>query len=323
MVDSTQSDTMVLSLGILTYLELIALVTGLVIHSFIIAVNVNDWLKGRSMTPVDQVLTFLGISRMCTQCDVTLGVLMHTYYQANLFSDVAMLIMSMIFSFFTYANIWLTSLLSIVYCLKISTLRTRLFLYLRGMIDRRTVYFIVASVFLSIIKSFLPFSRPDTGMIQGGTNTTTIENPSRNDNIIYFLYSHTISASIPLLFNFISSILLFCSLYHHVTKMKISNNLSINLETYYSAMRFVAITFIYNFVFFIGYFADIIYYYLYCEDIVWLYSALGCLPALHSSYLIYRTAKLRSQMSKVLHNVIDFLFQRKDSETRENIKVVA
>ncbi|XP_069830404.1 taste receptor type 2 member 9-like [Dendropsophus ebraccatus] len=309
MADSTDSDTMVLYLGPLIP-ALIALLPGLVIHSFIIVVNVKDWLKGRLVTPVDHIVTFLGISRMCSQCDVTFGVFVHSYLLKNVYSHVALDIMSVIFSFFIYSNIWLTSLLSIVFCLKISTLRTRLFLYLRRRIDQRTAHCIVASGLLSTMNSILPFSRAITGVTTGGTNNTTMENLT-DCSLIYFMYSHTISVSIPLLFCFISSILLFSSLYNHTRKMKLSGNLSINLETYYSAMRFVSLNFIYNIIYFNVHFIDLLYYYVYCVDLVWLYIFLGFLPALHSSYLVYRTVKLRSHMSKVLHNVIGFLFQRK------------
>ncbi|KAM4043897.1 uncharacterized protein ACNLHF_014194 [Anomaloglossus baeobatrachus] len=61
---------------------------------------------------------------------------------------------------------------------------------------------------------------------------------------------------------------------------------------------------------------------IYSLSLIWLQIILGFLPVLHSSYLIYKTAKLRSQMSKVLQNVVDLFCQRKRTETRENIELV-
>ncbi|XP_056419470.1 taste receptor type 2 member 9-like [Hyla sarda] len=316
--DPTEGDTMVLYLDILVP-ALIALIPGLVINSFIIVINVTDWLNGRSVTPVDHIITSLGISRMCAQCAVTLSIIVSTIFQNNLHVDVTVFIMDTLYSFSVYSNIWLTCLLSIVFCLKISNLRTRLFLYLRRMIDQRTVHFIVGSVLLSAINCLLPTIIHVT---KGGTYNTTMDNLLLDCTSSDSLYIHIISSIIPMLFCSISSVLLFTSLYHHITKMKMSGNLSINLKTYHSAMTFVSITFIYNSKYFTGHMVSVFMYYLYCEYVLWLDTVLGFLPILHSSYLIYRTAKLRSHMSKVLKNVIDFFFQRKMTETREDIEMI-
>ncbi|XP_073529521.1 taste receptor type 2 member 9-like [Phyllobates terribilis] len=322
MADSTQGDALVHSLGVLAS-AIITLVPGLLIHSFIIGVNVNDWWKGRSVTSIDHIVTSLGISRMCTQCAFIIFLFLASFSKSSLPVDVIMLIFPMAYSFFTYSNIWLTSLLSIVFCLKISNLRTRPFLYLRRVILPRTGHFIVASGLLAAVICFMPFWSYINEIINDGPYNTTIDNQPIGDSSIVNVYHFSIGSSIPMIFYVISSVLLFSSLYHHTVKMKMSSNLSINLETYYSAMKFVSFTFIYNIIYFFGMFASVFCYYLYGVRITWGNIIFGCLPVLHSSYLIYRTAKLRSQMSKVLQKVTEFLFPRKSTETRENIEVIA
>ncbi|XP_056419468.1 taste receptor type 2 member 9-like [Hyla sarda] len=310
MADPTKGDTMVLYLDVLVP-ALIALIPGLVINSFIIVINVTDWLNGRSVTLVDLIITSLGISQMCTQCVNTLSLIVSTIFKNNLHVNVTVFIMEALYSFITYTNVWLTSLMSIVFCLKISNLRTRLFLYLRRMIDQRTVHFIVGSVLLSAINCLLPLLPAIIHVTKGGTYNTTMGSLSIDCKLTDSLYIHIISSIIPLLFSSISSVLLFTSLYRHITKMKMSGNLSINLETYYSAMTFVSINFIYNIIYVIIHMVTVFIFHLYCEYVPWFYTVLELLPVLHSSYLIYRTAKLRSHMSKVVQNVIDFLFQKK------------
>ncbi|KAG9465034.1 hypothetical protein GDO78_019036 [Eleutherodactylus coqui] len=320
MADSTEGDTDAQYLGLLV-LALITLIPGLVIHLFIIRVNVTDWWKGRSVTPVDHVVTSLGISRMCIQCANILYFFIYPLFRQNLDLLVTLLI-GLICDSLNYVNMWLTSLFSIVLCLKISNFHTRLFLYLRGMIVHRTVYLIGASVLLSAVNSLISLLLTVTKISSGGTYNTTMANPMTNCADSDYVYPVTIAVSFPLLFYCIFSVLLFTSLYHHTTKMKMSSNSSINLETYYSLMKFVSITFIYNTVYFICYISCILYYFVYCVNPDRLYIVLDFLTVLHSSYLIYKTAKLRSQMSKVLQNITDFLFLRKDTETRENIEVV-
>ncbi|XP_056419445.1 taste receptor type 2 member 7-like [Hyla sarda] len=311
---------MVLYLDVL-FPELIALIAGLVIHSFIIVINVTDWLNGRSVTPVDWVVTSLGISRMCTQCAATMYMLLSSLFLKKLYA--IQVILDVIDIFFAYTNIWLTSLLSIVFCLKISNLRTRLFLYLRRMIDQRTVHFIVGSVPLSLLNCLYPLLVAITEINKHETFNTTMDNLLTDCAYINIFYSHIIGSIIPILFCPISSILLFTSLYRHITKMKMSGNLSINLETYYSAMTFVFFTFLYNSSYFTVHFVSFFFYFIHCLTLPWLYIALDFLPVLHSSYLIYRISKLRSHMSKVLQNVIDLFFQKKDPEPREDIEMVA
>ncbi|XP_066445240.1 taste receptor type 2 member 104-like [Eleutherodactylus coqui] len=282
MADSTEGDTDVQYLGLLAP-ALIGLIAGLVIHSFIIGVNVTDWWKGRSVTPVDHIVTSLAISRMCAQCAVTLYVIVYALFLSSLDLNIHLAILGTIYIIFSYASIWLTSLLSIVHCLKISNFHSRLFMYLRGMIVPRTVYFIGASILFSILKCLVD------------------------------VFTHITEKN---------KILLFTSLYQHIRKMKMSRNLSINLETYYSVIKLVSVTFIYSTIYFIGYLICQLYYYFYCVDLLWLHVVSEFPPVLHSSYLIYRTPKLRSQMSKVLQNVRYFCFQRKATKD-ESIEVVA
>ncbi|KAG9462079.1 hypothetical protein GDO78_014944 [Eleutherodactylus coqui] len=290
MADSTEGDSDIQYLGLLVP-ELISLIAGLVIHSFIIGVNVTDWWKGRSVTPVDHVITSLAICRMGAQCASNLHLYLDKLFLKKLDSSVILVIIGVIYDLFSYANFWLTTLLSIVLCLKISNFHTKLFLYLRKMIAHRTVYLIGALVLLSTFSCFIPLLEAITEETKERIYNTTMDNSSTD-----------------------------CS---SINYMKMSSNLSINLETYYSVMKYVTFNFIYNAGYLIVDVVYVFYNYVYCEYPNWLLIVFGSLPALHSSYLIYRTAKLRSQMSKVLQNVTDFLFQKKYTETRENIEVVA
>ncbi|KAM4043902.1 taste receptor type 2 member 64-like [Anomaloglossus baeobatrachus] len=315
MADSTQADTNILSLGLLV-LAVSTLVPGLVIHSFIIGINVNDWWKGRSVTSVDQIVTSLGISRINIQGAFTIYVIVDILFQSQLNFEAPMLLIDAVHVFFTHANIWLTSLLSIVFCLKISNLRTRLFLYLRRMILPRTGHFIVALVLFSAFCSLMTLLMVNTEVTDGGTYNATKSNLITVCEYAYAIYCFFTGASISLLCSFISSIVLFCSLYHHTVKMKMSSNLSINLETYYSAMKFVSFSFIYNTAYLFGHFACGFYYLFNCVDFTWPFIVLGFLPVLHSSYLIHRTTKVRRQMSNILRNVTDFILQKKHTKNR-------
>ncbi|XP_073529522.1 taste receptor type 2 member 9-like [Phyllobates terribilis] len=322
MADAAEGDAFVLNLSLLAS-AICALLPGLFIHSFIIGVNVNDWWKRRSTTTVDHILTCLGISRMCTQCTLTLYFILATFFLCGLDLVLVESIINPFYAFFFNSNIWLTALLSIIFCLKISTFRTTLFLYLKSMIIHRSGRVIVISLLLSAITSLVYMFIANNKIPNGETCNTTMDYPLSHLSYILSIYSFIIGSLTPLLFYFISSVLLFISLYHHTVKLKMRSNLSINLDTYYSAMKFVSFTFIYNTTYFIGYCACALYHVFHHALVAWPYIILDFLSVLHSSYMIYRTVKLRSQMSKVLQIVTNFLLERKSSETIETIEVVA
>ncbi|KAG9465002.1 hypothetical protein GDO78_019096 [Eleutherodactylus coqui] len=243
MADSTEGNTDVQYLGLLAP-ALITLIAGLVIHSFIIGVNVTDWWKGRSVTPVDLIVTSLGIFRMCIQYVDTIYIFIATFFLNTINLSLTLVFADSIYNLFIYVNIGLSSLLSIY--LKISILHTRLFLYLKGMIVHRTVYFIVAALLLSAFQCLIPLSMSITAVLTGETYNIAMYNLSMGcifNNSVYYV---TIGICVPLFFYCISSVLLITFLYHHTRKMKMSSNLSINLETYYSVMKFVSFTFICN-----------------------------------------------------------------------------
>ncbi|KAG8548539.1 hypothetical protein GDO81_025063 [Engystomops pustulosus] len=313
MADPTEGGTDVLYLGPLAP-PLVALIAGLVIHSFIIGVNVSDWWRGRSVTPVDHIVTSLGITRICTQSSDMLYMLM---VSLSLDAQVPLVIMDVAYNFFTNADICFTTLLSIVYCLKISNLHTRLFLYLRRMISHRTGRLIVASILFCASNSLMTLLLFFLKVTNNGPHNTTTDDVSPDCICSKCIYNIATGTFLPLFFYSISSVLLFVSLYHHTTRMKMSSNVSINLETYYSAMRSVSFTFIYNTVYFIAHFISVLYLYFYCMELSWLYKIISFLPALHSSYLIYRTAKLRNEMFKVLQNFMNYLLQRTNAQNSE------
>ncbi|KAG8548277.1 hypothetical protein GDO81_025891 [Engystomops pustulosus] len=151
-----------------------ALIAGLVIHSFIIGVNVSAWWRGGSVTPVDRIVTSLGISRIGAQSANALFYVVQ-FLLSYLDINLTIVIIEMLYDFFISANTWLTSLLSIVLCVKISNLHTRLFLYLRRMILPRTRRLIAASALLSALNVLLTLWIAFTKVTIGGTHNIAMD----------------------------------------------------------------------------------------------------------------------------------------------------
>ncbi|XP_073488854.1 LOW QUALITY PROTEIN: taste receptor type 2 member 3-like [Aquarana catesbeiana] len=96
------------------------ILAGLSLQSFIVAVNVIDWLKGRSMTATDQIITSIGITRIIYLFSCPLHFLSY-YCTAGLGTKMLLLYV------FTgiaagFSSTWLSALVATFFCIKTFTL---------------------------------------------------------------------------------------------------------------------------------------------------------------------------------------------------------
>lgn len=126
---------------------------GLLVESFIVAVNVIDWLKGRLMKATDQIITSIGISRFF--CLISSLLYMFSELYSTKFDIRFYLFIVCTWQTSDFSSIWLSTLLSIFFSFRISTFQNVFFLYLKAIISRRVVYLIFASVLLGFIYSFI------------------------------------------------------------------------------------------------------------------------------------------------------------------------
>ncbi|KAM9305081.1 taste receptor type 2 member 4-like [Gastrophryne carolinensis] len=91
---------------------------GIVLNSWIIFVNVEDWRKGGRMSPCDHILSLMGIVNTLLQGLFSTGMIL-TEMGAGKTSVQANMIIIKIINILIGCNLWLTAWLSIYYCLKI------------------------------------------------------------------------------------------------------------------------------------------------------------------------------------------------------------
>ncbi|KAG8548271.1 hypothetical protein GDO81_025885, partial [Engystomops pustulosus] len=210
-------DVQCLAAAVLTF------TTGLITQLFIVMVNIMDWVKGRPKTPVDQILTSLGISRIFlhslsfidTMCVIFLrGLMMTSNLQIFFYLSVNSLNLS---------DIWLGTLFSVIFCMKICNFQNTFFLALKTLISRRVVHLIIALVIMStcFISLFLVTDHIITSyfLSQNFTGNETYVPELRH--IYIFL---TLGNSMPFLIYCSSSILLIASLCRHLYRMKSNSN---------------------------------------------------------------------------------------------------
>nr|DBA25507.1 TPA: hypothetical protein GDO54_009887 [Pyxicephalus adspersus] len=208
-----------------------------------------------------------------------------------------------------FSSIWLSNLLSIFFCFKISNFHNAFFLHLKAIISQKVNYLIIASVVLSfgytltfiLVQSNTFFKHLSySDLLYDYENLQLIFSFNCLWNIFLFL---TFFASLVLLFIFLS---------FHIRQMKNHGNGIRSTHIYYKMMIFTAVSFL------ICISCSIVnlteWYGMKLFGIAWMYILWNIFPVLHSVSLIYVTAKLNKEFFRILNCGIDFLFRRKTSK---------
>ncbi|KAM5164229.1 taste receptor type 2 member 64-like [Mantella aurantiaca] len=311
MANSTEED----KYGIIEELYLIIfafpgiILSGLVIQSFIVAVNVIDWLKGRSVTGADKIISSIGISR----------IIFHTAYLMSYVSKLSFseipLIISMMIDFTlqssSFSSVWLSTLLSIFFYFKISTFHNIFFTGLKAIILRRVLHLIFASVLFSVLhSSMFYFTVPRMTFMN---STQYYISYYREAQIISYLYIWW--TALPLIIFFISSLLLIILLGFHMSRMNNHGNMTSSTDTYQRTMKFTVVSFMtctFNIIVLLfRAFTELINYFL-------LFVTINIFPVLHSALLIYVAKKLRHQFFRVFQCGTYCLSNRKSPGPRSS-----
>ncbi|XP_063775270.1 taste receptor type 2 member 43-like [Pseudophryne corroboree] len=282
----------------------ISFLTGLMVNGFIVAVNITDWMKRSPITATDQILTSLGIARM-----FCLSASLFDFFSQVLLINVPIIfyiIVENIWNIFFYTGILLSTLLSVVYCLKISNFHNDFFLRMKIIILQRVAHLIIACFLGSICYNSL-FYMPTS--FEFPKNSTNEEFKQGNDELR--LYIFLLGNIVPFLIFFISSFLLIISLCHHMYGMRHDRTVTGHLDTYYKTIRFLTFS-SFSYVLFL---IAILTLGLYQTsiDILGFDFIFNAFPTLNSIYMIYVTIKLRTRFSGIIHHGISCLFNRKHS----------
>ncbi|KAG9463785.1 hypothetical protein GDO78_021071 [Eleutherodactylus coqui] len=271
----------------------VSFLAGFLINAFIVAVNISEWKKGRPMSTADKVITSLGISRMVFQVLCLLNIIRDIYFYRRsslFFVSVAYLELTSV-----YSSIWLSTLLSVVFCLKISTLHNAFFLRLKIFVLNRVSCLITGSVMV-----YLSYILIVSLIARFAISNNSTRGTYNNLFLGLSISAHIFLISGPVLIYFISSVLLIIHLYRHMSQMRSERNTS-HLDIYHKTIKFTGFSLLCSTVYILIEQTD-----SYCYNV---FGLLGCyffwqiFPTLHSIYLIYVTTKLRIQVSNMVHKL--------------------
>uniref|UniRef100_G1TEN6 Taste receptor type 2 n=2 Tax=Oryctolagus cuniculus TaxID=9986 RepID=G1TEN6_RABIT len=193
--------------------------TIIVQSSFIVAVLGREWVKVKRLSPVDMILTSLGVCRFCLQwismlCDFFF------YFKPN----CVYLTLTLTWEFINVLTFWLTSLLAVYYCVKVSSFTHPIFLWLRWRIPRLVPWLLLGSVMITCVTII-----PSAIRTYIRVRLITLQQLPRNNTEIeklhvfeqYLTTPHKLIAlSVPFLLFLAAIILLMVSLAQHREQMQ-------------------------------------------------------------------------------------------------------
>nr|DBA25523.1 TPA: hypothetical protein GDO54_009902 [Pyxicephalus adspersus] len=264
----------------------------MIVQSFIIALNLIDHLKGKLMTATDKIITSLGISRLAFHL-ICLFIIVQLFVSGTEPVMYSYITLSFIAWLLSGSSIWLSALLSVFLCLKISNFNNVFFLRLRGLISQNLTRIIVLSILCSGGYSSLYFMVVYDG--QPNNSTEAQPNGLRRPEVKQFLL--LLWNIICFLVYFLSSLLIIISLCLHMSRIKTEKNATCKMGTYIKTLTFIVVTFLTCAAFSIlSQFDDYLFttFGILVFHIIW-----NLFPILHSIYLLCANAKLRNGLFRL------------------------
>lgn len=188
-------------------------------NSIIIAVNITDKIKGKVLSPSDQILLMMGISNVLFQLIMITNDFLSFLESDLYFSEVVYILFSAIINFPVFISFWLTACLSISYYFQIVISTHPFLVRLKLAVFRFIPQLLMASVLISLA-TCLPVIW-NTILFDQGFNMTSNESMEASApklTLEYLIISNLISCSLPLVLAGIANGLIIRSLVTHTYK---------------------------------------------------------------------------------------------------------
>ncbi|XP_006888525.1 PREDICTED: taste receptor type 2 member 14-like [Elephantulus edwardii] len=265
-------------------------VIGILGNGFIVLVNCIDWVKMRKISLLDQILTALVISRICLILSIMLSCLSQQYESFERLNRKYLLFIGTCWGVANHFSVWLATILSLFYFLKVANFSNLVFLYLKQKIEK-----VVLVMFLGILV-FLPFNVTMTNRYIYDYEFTRENNVTWSDTrtslrLTVFIFEYIIPFSASMTF----FILLIFSLWKHLKNMKVSaaRSRDFSAKAHITAMKTV-ISFLFLFAVYFLCFLPILFCFNISDDCMFFFHVLEiAYPSVHSFVLIMGNSKLR------------------------------
>ncbi|XP_005073024.1 taste receptor type 2 member 125-like [Mesocricetus auratus] len=282
---------------------IVEFITGSAANGFIALVNITDWVKKRKISTVDRILTALAISRINMLWSVFIITLVSSLYPDLEVSMKTVRIKNSTWIVANHFSIWLATILSIFYFLKVATFSNHIFLYLKWRIKKVVSVTLLLSLiflFVNILGMNIHIDVWTSASERNLSYSSTSKTYTQFHRLIFLI--NTMFTLIPFTVSLIIFTLLIFSLWTHLKNMRYNVKGSRDPSTvaHINALQTV-VTFL---LFYTGFFLTLatqVWVSQFLEKNVLFFAAIIItFPSLHSCVLIIRNSKLRQASLSVL-----------------------
>ena len=203
-------------------LTTIQFILGMLGNGFIGWVNGSSWFKSKRISLHDFVITNLAVSRIVLLWILLIDGILLVFSPKLHDEGIIMQIIDVFWTFTNHLNIWLTTCLSVFYCLKVASFSHPMFLWLKWRVSRVVVWMLLSTLLLSccsaisLIREFKIYSVLG-GIDRTGNMTELFTKKEKEYKLIHVL--GTLWDLPPLVISVISYFLLILSLGRHMRQM--------------------------------------------------------------------------------------------------------
>nr|ALG93598.1 taste receptor type 2 member 5 [Nannospalax galili] len=210
--------------SIFTVIVAAEFIFGNLSNGFIVLINFMDYVLKRKLSLGDQILVFLALSRVGLIWEMFLSWLKVLKYSFSFMvgTELRAIILSWVFS--NHFSLWIATILSIFYLLKIASFSRPVFLYLKWRVKKVLVMILLGNLVFLLFNVIQMNKYTEDWMRQYETNTTWNVKVSAFARFSELAIFTTIVFSlVPFTVALVSFLLLIYSLWIHLQKMKFNS----------------------------------------------------------------------------------------------------
>nr|XP_002752193.1 taste receptor type 2 member 13-like [Callithrix jacchus] len=209
--------------SIFTVVNIAEFIIGNLSNGFIVLINCTEWVSKRQLSPVDQILIILAISRIGLIWEILVSRFVLLHQPATFVSGTGLRTIIFSWTVSNHFSLWLATILSIFYLLKIASFSNPAFLYLKWRVNKVILMILLGTfvfLFLNLLKINIHFKE---WLYRCERNTSW--NFSMSDFATFSVsvkFTMTMFSLTPFTVALISFLLLIFSLRKHLQKMQLS-----------------------------------------------------------------------------------------------------
>ncbi|XP_075197754.1 taste receptor type 2 member 2-like [Anomaloglossus baeobatrachus] len=294
-----------LVLAVVLYTECFS---GIMVNMMILAAVLQKWKSLKSLNTYHKILGCLSVSRSsCLLC----VIFVHTFfewYPRFLLYLIPVISLRLTMMFFSFTNLWFTTILCVFYCLKITSYNWKFLTFLKTKLSVGVPLFLLVSLIVSG-SCMIPFGFQIYDLDPKNLTNAVMENASIYNNVLYVTLQKQsqlflLGSCPPFLIFCITICLLLYSLWMHTRRMTSSGSSfqSPNLKPHFSAVKSMSLFFVLHITHFI--LINVNFSGKLNSSKVWrmISTILTCSPSLlHSLYIILSNSDLKKTCISMVH----------------------